>query len=132
MTVFDIGLKMPEQKKNFIVDEDERLLYWDRQVRAYVAKYYDPKHQLRLIARNVFEFAGHSFENKPGSHGAHNQEFKRINRILRHYFGASYVSFLQGHKQHNTYKIPPGFYIRRAEPLALTLYIEWLNGTIEI
>lgn len=132
MTVFDIGLKMPEQKKNFIVDEDERLLYWDRQVRAYVEDRVSPKHSYRITARMVFERAGHSFDPTPGSHGAHNQEFKRINRILRHYFGNSYVSFIEGRKQHNVYKIKPGCYIRRLEPLALTLYIEWLNGTIEI
>ena len=57
-------------------------------------------------------------------------EWKRINKILRYYFGKEYMTYICGKKVPRAFRVKPGYYIKRHRPMTLTLYSEYCEGTL--
>jgi hypothetical protein len=130
---------LPERREDYLIREDEALVYWEREVRRYVDKVVDPVHGDRIAAPMIYAWSmGQEIGAAPaeggegdlarlrGSGGVVNPELRRINKILRHYFGAPYRSFIQGRQYPNTYRVHKGYYIKYKPPMTLTLYAEYL------
>jgi len=57
-------------------------------------------------------------------------ELRKINAVLRFYYGKPYMTYIMGRKVTNAYRVKPGYYITRHRPMTLTLYAEYAEGTL--
>jgi hypothetical protein len=62
--------------------------------------------------------------------GSAQADLRKINKILRFYFGKPYMTYICGRKVLNAYRVPPGYYIKRHRPMTLTLWAEYQEGTL--
>jgi len=122
--------KMPMTKDKFLVKENPHLVEWEREVRKFLVKL-SPRHGHRVAAVMIYEWAtGIQVSELMESGGSANADLRKINQILRHYFGKPYMTYIAGRKVPKAYKIPVGWYIRRHRPLTLTLYAEYQQKTL--
>ena len=121
--------RMPFTKEKFLVKESEELVMWERETRKFLRKL-SPQHGHRVSAAMVYEWATGVKVKDLVEAGGSTVDLKRINKVLRFYFGKSYMTYICGHKVPNAFKIPPGWYIRKHRPMTLTLYAEWCEGVL--
>lgn len=140
-----IGVVLPERRDFYIIEDDNSLVFWERAVRRYVNTVANTKGGDRVAAPIIFDWAmGYQeigatpakngkteLHRAKGSGGVVNPELRRINKILRHYFGEPYRTFMHGRQYPNCYRIPRGYYIRYKAPMTLTLYSEFLLKVLE-
>jgi hypothetical protein len=62
--------------------------------------------------------------------GSAQADLRKINQILRFYFGKPYMTYICGRKVDKAYRVRPGYYIRRHRPLTLTLWAEYQQKTL--
>jgi hypothetical protein len=62
--------------------------------------------------------------------GSAGPDLRKINKILRFYFGKSYMTYICGRKVPNCYRVPVGYHIRYHRPMTLTLYAEYCERTL--
>jgi hypothetical protein len=62
--------------------------------------------------------------------GSAQADLRKINKVLRFYFGKPYMTYIMGRKVPNAYRVKPGWYVRRHRPMTLTLYAEYAEGVL--
>ena len=63
--------------------------------------------------------------------GNANAHLRNINKVLYHYFGRPYMTYILGRKVPKAYRVPPGWYVTRHRPMTLTLFHEYSSKTLE-
>jgi hypothetical protein len=122
--------KMPLTKDKYLVKENPHLVQWERETRLFLRQL-SPQHGHRVSAVMIYEWAtGISVAELVEQGGSASADLRKINQILRKYFGKSYMTYILGRKVPNAYKVPPGWYVKRHRPVTLTLYAEYLQGTL--
>lgn len=120
---------MPFTKDKFLVRENSDLVKWERETRKFLRKL-SPEHGHRVSAAMVFEWATGIRVVDLMAQGGSTVDLKRINKVLRFYFGKPYMTYICGRKVPNAFKVPPGWYVKRHRPMTLTLYAEYSEGTL--
>ncbi len=119
---------MPLTKDKYLVKEDPELIRWERIVREFLRNL-SPLHRHRISAVMVWEWAtGQKIGDKPRTTGT--AVFRKINRILRFYFGDSYMTWIANRKVPNCYNVRPGFLIVQHRPMTTELWLEKQQGTL--
>lgn len=135
--------KMPLTKSQYLVRENPHLVQWERETRKFLRKL-SPDHEHRVSASMVYEWAtgmritdimaeetpravGET-PNKP--HTTWRGDLRKINKVLSHYFGKPYMTWIAGKKIPKAYKVRAGYLITRHRPLTLTLWTEYTEGVL--
>jgi hypothetical protein len=122
--------RMPATKDKYLVKENPQLVAWEREVRKFLRNL-SVKHGHRVSAVMIYEWAtGINLAELVAAGGSAAADLRKINQILRHHFGKPYMTYIMGRKVPNCYRVPPGWYVKRHRPVTLTLYAEYLNGTL--
>lgn len=121
--------RMPFTKDKFLVRENPDLVKWERETRKFLRKL-SPEHGHRVSAAMVYEWATGTLVVDLMAQGGSTVDLKRINKVLRFYFGKPYMTYICGRKVPNAFKVPPGWYVKRHRPMTLTLYAEYSEGTL--
>jgi hypothetical protein len=122
--------KMPFTKDKYLVKENPHLVQWERETRKFLRQL-SPRHGHRVAAVMIYEWAtGINIAELMAAGGSANPDLRKINQILRFYFGKPYATYIMGRKIPKAYRVRPGYYIRRHRPLTLTLYAEYAAGTL--
>jgi hypothetical protein len=122
--------RMPFTKDKYLVKENPHLVAWERETRKFLRKL-SPEHGHRVAAVMVYEWAtGIRLKDLAAEGGSAAGDLRKLNMILRFYYGKPYMTYIMGRKVPRTYRVPPGWYIRRHRPMTLTLYSEWAEGTL--
>ena len=121
--------RMPFTKEKFLVKENAELVLWERETRKFLRNL-SPAHGHRVSAVMVYEWATGDNVADLMARGGSTTDLKRINKILRFYFGKPYMTYICGRKVPNAFKVKPGYYIKRHRPMTLTLYAEYAAGTL--
>lgn len=120
---------MPLTKDKYLVRENPQLVMWERETRKFLRRL-SPDHGHRVSAAMIYEWATGIKVADLVAEGGSTVDLKRINKILRHYFGKSYMTYICGHKVPNAFRVNPGYLIKRHRPMTLTLYAEYCEGTL--
>ena len=121
--------KMPLTKDKYIVRENADLVAWEREARKFLRNL-SPSSGHRVSASMIFEWVTGLPVRDLVEMGGSTADLKRINTILKYYFGKPKTAYICGRKVTNAYTVPPGYYIRRHRPRSMTLYAEYLEGTL--
>ena len=73
---------------------------------------------------------GQSMAELVAGGGSANADLRKLNQILRFYFGTSRMTYIMGRKVPKCYDVKPGYLIKRHRPMTLTLYAEYSEGTL--
>lgn len=126
----DQRAKMPLTKDKYLVKDNPHLVAWEREVRKFLRKL-TPRHSHRVSAVMIYEWAtGIKVADLMEQGGSAGPDLRKINQLLREYFGKPYMTTIMGRKVPNCYKVPQGWYVRRHRPRTLTLYAEFLEGSL--
>ena len=121
--------RMPFTKDKYLVKENPELVEWERETRRFLRKL-SPAHGHRVSAAMVYEWATGILVKDLVAEGGSTVDLKRINKVLRFYFGKSYMTYICGKKVPHAYRVPVGYYIKRHRPMTLTLYAEYCEGVL--
>lgn len=122
--------KMPLTKDKYLVKENPHLVEWEREVRKFLRNL-SVKHSHRVSAVMIYEWAtGIDVAELVASGGTASPDLRKINAILRFYFGKPYSTYIVGRKVPNCYRVPVGWYVKRHRPHTLTLWAEYTQGTL--
>jgi hypothetical protein len=122
--------KMPLTKDKYLVKENPHLVAWEREVRKFLRQL-SPQHGHRVAAVMVYEWAtGIRIADLMAEGGTAGPDLRKINQILRFYFDKPYSTYIAGRKVPNTYRVRPGYFIRRHRPMTLTLWAEYQEGSL--
>lgn len=133
--------KMPLTKSKYLVRENPHLVQWERETRKFLRKL-SPDHEHRVSASMVYEWATglriadimeaetRRVGSDTASHTTWRGDLRKINKVLTHYFGKPYMTWIAGKKIPKAYKVRAGYYIRRHRPLTLTLWTEYNEGVL--
>jgi hypothetical protein len=134
----DMRGKMPLTKDKYLVKENPHLVAWEREARKFLRNL-SPEHGHRVSAIMIYEWAtGLSIvemskltkEMVPERGTTWRSDLRKLNRILEWYFGKPYATYICGRKVPRTYRVKPGYYIRRHRPMTLTLWFEYTEGVL--
>ena len=128
--------KMPFTKEQYIKRENPQRVQWERELRKFLRNL-SPEHEHRIAAVHVYEWAtGLSIadlmaeEREPGQ-GARapwRGDLRKLNALLREYFGKPYMTYIMGRKIPKAYRVPKGWRVYYHRPKTLTLYAQWADG----
>lgn len=122
--------KMPFTKGKYLVKENPDLVAWERELRKFLRNL-SPLHEHRISAVMVYEWAtGNSVAELQAAGGSANAHLRKLNALMKQYFGEPYMTWIMGRKVPRAYKVPSGWYVRRHRPKTLTLYAEYSEGTL--
>lgn len=120
--------RMPLTKDKYIVREDPELVKWERITREFLRNL-TPAHRHRVSAVMVWEWAtGQKVGSQPRVTGT--SVFRKINKILRYYFGEPYMTWIANKKVPKCYEVKPGYYIRNHRPMTTELWLEYTQGVL--
>jgi hypothetical protein len=126
----EMRAKMPFTKDKYLVRENPHLVQWERECRKFLRRL-SPEHGHRISAVMIYEWAtGIKVAELMEQGGSARPDLTKINKVLRFYFGKSYMTYIMGRKVTNAYRVREGYYIRRHRPMTLTLYAEYCEGTL--
>lgn len=121
--------KMPLTKNKYLVKENPELVMWERESRKFLRRL-SPAHGHRVSASMVYEWATGISVKELIANGGSTRDLRKINQILHFYYGKPYMTYICGRKVPKAYRIPPGWYVRNHRPMTLSLYAEYLAGTL--
>lgn len=133
----EMRARMPFTKDKFLVRENPQLVQWERETRKFLRRL-SPEHGHRVAAVMVYEWAtgikiSDSIELEKQGHpgkSSWRSDLRKINQVLRFYYGKPYMTYIMGRKVPRAYRVKPGYFIRRHRPMTLTLYAEYMEGTL--
>lgn len=126
----EMRARMPYTKDKYLVKENPHLVQWEREVRKFLRQL-SPQHGHRVAAVMIYEWAtGIRVADLMAEGGSAQADLRKLNAILRFYFGKPYSTYIMGRKVPNAYRVRPGYYIKRHRPMTLTLYAEYAEGTL--
>ncbi len=121
---------MPMTKEKYLVRQNPQLVQWEREVRKFLRRL-SPEHGHRVSAIMIYEWCtGINVAELHREGGNAGPDIRKITKILKFYFGKPYMSHIAGRKVPNTFKVKPGYYIKRHRPMTLELYAEYQEGTL--
>lgn len=122
--------KMPLTKDKYLVKENPHLVHWERETRKFLRNL-SPIHRHRVSAVMIYEWAtGIRIDELYNEGGQANSDLRKINQILRFYFGKPYMTHIAGRKVPMAFNVRPGYYIRRHRPLTITLLAEYYEKSL--
>ena len=122
--------RMPYTKDKYLVRENPQLVQWERETRKFLRRL-SPTHGHRVSAAMVYEWAtGIQIKALMEEGGTASPDLRKINQILRFYFGKGYSTYIMGRKVKQAYRVRPGYLIKRHRPMTLTLYAEYAEGVL--
>lgn len=122
--------KMPHTKDKYLVRENPHLVAWEREVRKFLRQL-SPEHGHRVAAVMIYEWVtGIKVAELMAEGGSAQADLRKLNSILRFYFGKSYMTYICGRKIPQAYRVKPGYYIKRHRPMTLTLYADYQEGVL--
>lgn len=121
--------RMPFTADKYLVKENPALVAWERETRKFLRNL-SPIHGHRVSASMVYEWATGIQVKDLIAGGGSTTDLRKINQILKYYYGDPKMTYICGRKVPKAYRVPPGFYIRRHRPMTLTLYAEYAVGTL--
>jgi hypothetical protein len=130
--------RMPLTKDKFLIRENPLTVQWERETRKFLRNL-TPRHGHRVAAVMVYEWAtgikvadlmADEKKRGPGDRSPWRADLKKINLILRFYFGKPYMTYICGRKVPNAFRVPEGWYVRRHRPMTLTLWSEYHARTL--
>jgi hypothetical protein len=126
----EMRAKMPFTKDKYLVKENAALVQWERETRKFLRNL-SPAHGHRVAAVMVYEWTtGIKVADLMKEGGTAGPDLRKINQVLRFYFGKPYMTYIMGRKVPNAFKVPPGWYVKRHRPMTLTLYAEYCEKTL--
>lgn len=121
---------MPLTKDKYLVKDNPHLVAWERETRKFLRNL-TTRHGHRISAVMVYEWAtGISVADLMKEGGSAGPDLRKINQILRFYFGKPGMTHILGKKVPNCYRVPPGWFVRRHRPHTLTLWAEYHEGSL--
>ena len=121
--------RMPMTQDKYLVKENEVLVQWERETRKFLRQL-SPRHAHRVSAGMVYEWATGISVADLVANGGSTADLRKINQVLRFYYGKPYMTYICGRKVPRAYRVPLGYYITRHRPMTLTLYAEYAEGTL--
>lgn len=122
--------RMPFTREKFIVRENPQLVTWERVTRQFLHGLFE-KEEHRVSAVHIYEWAtGIKIVDYMAANGNPPPDLRKINQVMRAYFGQSYTTYIMGRKIGKAYRIPKGWVVKRRPPKTMTLYAEWAEGTL--
>lgn len=129
--------KMPLTKDKYLVKENPHLVEWEREVRKFLRNL-SPDHGHRVSAVMIYEWAtGLRIADLmadptplPAGRQSWRSDLRKLNKILKYYFGDPYMTYICGRKVPQTYRVRPGYYVKRHRPCTLTLWAEYQEGVL--
>jgi hypothetical protein len=122
--------KMPFTKDKYLVKENAELVQWERETRKFLRNL-TPRHRHRVSAVMIWEWVtGLNMAAYVNAGNSANADLRKINTVLRFYFGKSYSTWIMGRKVPQCYEVKPGYLIKRHRPLTLTLLAEYHAKTL--
>ena len=130
--------KMPFTKEQYIKRENPQRVQWERELRKFLRNL-SPEHEHRIAAVHVYEWAtglsiadlmAEERESGQGARAPWRGDLRKLNTLLREYFGKPYMTYIMGRKVKKAYRVPVGFLIRRRRPMSLLLYAEQCEGVL--
>ena len=124
--------RMPLTKDRYVVRDNPHKVAWERQVRMFLRLLpLDAERGHRVSATMIYEWATNRLvKDVIAAGGSPSPDLRKINEILRFYFGKSYTTWILGRKVPNAYRVPPGWRVKRHRPMTLTLWNEYTEGTL--
>ena len=124
--------RMPLTKDRYVVRDNPHKVAWERQTRMFLRLLpLDPERGHRVSASMIYEWATNRLiRDVMAEGGSVNSDLRKINEILRFYFGKSYTTWILGRKVPNAYRVPAGWRVKRHRPMTLTLWNEYTEGTL--
>jgi predicted DNA-binding protein (UPF0251 family) len=132
---------MPLTKSKYLVRENPHMVQWEREVRKFLRQL-SPDHEHRVSAVMLYEWAtgirivdlvqleqGRA-QTRPGSQDTWRSDLRKLNKLLRYYFGKPYSTYIGGRKVPKAYKVRIGYLITRHRPMTLTLWTEYTEGAL--
>ena len=121
---------MPLTKDKYLVRENPEMVMWEREVRKFLRKL-SPIHGHRVAASMIYEWAtGIKVKDLMEQNGS-TSDLRKINKILRYYFGKPYMTYIAGRKVPNAFRVREGYLITRHRPMSLELYVEYCQGVLK-
>lgn len=121
---------MPFTKDKYLVKENPELVQWEREVRKFLRNL-SPRHRHRVSAVMIWEWVtGLSMAALVKEGGSANADLRKLNQILRFYFGTARSTYIMGRKVPKCYDVREGYLIKRHRPMTLTLYAEYCAKTL--
>lgn len=126
----EMRAKMPLTKDKYLVRENEHVVAWERETRKFLKKL-SRDHEHRVSASMIYEWAtGKNVVELIANGENPRPDLMKINKALKFYFGDSYATWIAGRKVTNCYRVRPYFQVTRRRPMTVTLFAEWLDGTL--
>jgi len=123
--------RMPLTKDKYLVKENPHLVQWERETRKFLRNL-TPEHGHRVAAVMIYEWAtGIKLAELVASGGSAGSDLRKINQVLRFYFGKPYMTYIANRKVPNAYRVRPGYYITRHRPMTLQLWAEYQEGVLK-
>lgn len=121
---------MPFTKDKYLVKENAELVQWERETRKFLRNL-TPRHRHRVSAVMIWEWVtGLDMRELVAAGGSANRDLRKINQVLKFYFGESRMTYIMGRKVPKCYDVKPGYLIKRHRPMTLTLYAEYCEKTL--
>jgi hypothetical protein len=135
--------RMPLTKDKYVLRDNPHKVAWERVTRQFLRNL-SLNWSHRIAAVHVYEWAtGISVADAmkraqqiklqdpddPAGRGP-SHDLRKINEILRFYFGKSYVTWIAGRKIPNAYRVPQDWRVKRHRPMTLTLWNEYEEGVL--
>lgn len=133
---------MPFTKEKYLVKENPQRVQWERELRKFLRKL-SPEHEHRIAAVHVYEWATGlrmtdvvAEEKRDREAGITPRQgvttwrgdLRKLNDLLREYFGKPYMTYIMGRKIPKAYRVPKGWYVYRHRPKTMELYAEYADG----
>jgi hypothetical protein len=135
--------KMPLTKDKYVVRDNPHKVAWERVTRQFLRNL-SLTSSHRISAVMVYEWATGirvvdamarakaaklADPDDPAGRGP-SHDLRKINEILRFYFGKSYITWIAGRKVPNAYRVPQQWRIKYHRPMTLTLWNEYTEGVL--
>lgn len=116
----------PDTREYTLLNEDEELLQWERVTRTFLHTLATTRDH-RVAPSMVWTYAT-GIENADPTDQYYRRDLRKIRKVLKSYFGASYQSTIRGMKCKEVFRVRKGFLVYRKAPISMTLYLEWKKG----
>jgi len=122
--------KMPLTKGKYLVRDNPQEVQWERETRKFLVRL-STVHEHRVSAIMVYEWAtGINVQGLYLEGGNANSDLRKINKILKFYFGVPFSTYIVGRKVPRAYNVRGGYFITRHRPMTLTLWAEYGEGVL--
>jgi hypothetical protein len=122
--------RMPYTKEKYLVRDNPHLVQWERETRKFLRQL-SPRASHRVSAVMIYEWAtGINIAQLMEQGGTASADCRKINECLRYYFDKPTMTYIMGRKVPNCFKVREGWYVKRHRPMTLTLYAEYMAGTL--